>query len=151
MQTDAYRRWSTRIVTFTVSSLAVASAVYWGLKGWSPVTSSTVPAAVLAQASPVTPQAVARALGGGQAKSQSVAQSAAPAISRYVLVGVAAKGSQSGTALISMDGQDAKPVRVGALVDEDVMLQSVTGRRAVLASRNGKNASFTLELPPLEN
>ena len=101
MQTDAYRLWSTRIVTFTVSGLAVASAVYWGLKGWSPVVPSTAQAVMLVQASLVTPQAVARALGGG-------------------------------------------------LVDEGVMLQSVTGRRAVLTSGNANSSSFTLELPPLE-
>ena len=150
MQTDAYRLWSTRIVTFALSGLAVASTLYWGLKGWSPVTPSNAPAVVLVQSSPVTPQAVARALGGGLVQAQSAAQ-APPAISRYVLVGVVAKSSQSGAALISVDGQEAKPVRVGSLVDEGVMLQSVTGRRAVLAARNGNTANFTLELPPLEN
>ena len=150
MQTDAYRLWSTRIVTFTVSGLAVASTVYWGLKGWSPVAPSTAPAVTLVQASLVTPQAVARALGGGLVQAQLTAQ-APPAVSRYVLVGVLAKGSQAGAALISIDGQEAKPVRVGSLVDEGVMLQSVTGRRAVLTSGNGNASSFTLELPPLEN
>ena len=150
MQTDAYRLWSTRIVTFTVSGLAVASAVYWGLKGWSPVAPSTAQAVMLVQASLVTPQAVARALGGGLVQAQLTAK-APPAVSRYVLVGVLAKRSQAGAALISIDGQDAKPVRVGGLVDEGVTLQSVTGRRAVLTSGNGSTSSFTLELPPLEN
>lgn len=150
MQTDAYRLWSTRIVTFTVSGLAVASTVYWGLKGWSPALPSTASAVTLVQASLVTPQAVARALGGGLVQAQLTAQ-APPAVSRYVLVGVLAKGSQAGAALISIDGQEAKPVRVGNLVDEGVMLESVTGRRAVLTSGNGNASSFTLELPPLEN
>ena len=150
MQTDAYRLWFTRIVTFAVSGLAVASAVYWGLKGWSPVTPSTAPTVVLVQASPVIPQAVARALGGALVQTASAAQ-AKPAVSRYVLVGVVAKSSQAGAALISIDGQDAKPVRVGSLVDEGVMLQSVTGRRAVLVSKTGSSANFTLELPPLDN
>jgi len=150
MQTDAYRLWSTRIVTFAVSGLAVASTVYWGLKGWSPVKPSTAPAVVLVQAPPVNPQAVARALGGALVQAQSAAQ-APPAISRYVLVGVVAKSSHAGAALISIDGQEAQPVRVGSLVDEGVTLQSVTGRRAVLASKNGNAANFTLELPPLED
>ena len=151
MQTDAYRLWSTRIVTFTVSSLAVASAVYWGLKSSSPDTPSNVKTVAVMQASPVTPQIVARALGGGLAKLPQSASKVSPGVSRYVLVGVIAKNSQAGAALISIDGQDAKPVRVGSLVDDDIVLQSVTGRRAVLASRNGNVPDFTLELPALEN
>ncbi|MEO6322800.1 MAG: type II secretion system protein N, partial [Polaromonas sp.] len=72
-----------------MSGLAVASTVYWGLKGWSPVTPSAAPAVVMVQAPPVTPQAVARALGGALVQAQSAAH-AAPAMSRYVLVGVVA-------------------------------------------------------------
>ena len=151
MQTDAYRLWSTRIVTFTVSSLAVASAVYWGLKGWNPAASFFVSFVVLVQTSPVTSQAVARALGGGLANQAPSAAQVAPATSRYVLVGVVAKNSQAGAALIPIDGQEAKPGRLGSLVEDGVVLQSVTGRRAVLSSSNGNIASITLELPPLQN
>jgi len=137
-------------VTFAISGLAAASAAYWGLKGWGPATPSMVPTVVSAQASPVSPQAVARALGGALATAPA-ASGAPPASSRYVLVGVVAGRSSAGAALISVDGQEAKPVRVGNLVDEGVMLQSVTGRRAVLASNSGNQAKFTLELPPLDN
>ena len=152
MQTDAYSQWSTRIVTFTVSALAAASAAYWGLKGWGPNTPSTAPTVVLAQASPPSPQAVARALGGGLAPAPLAAGAQTPtAISRYALVGVMAGRSRSGAALISVDGQEAKPVRVGSLVDEGVMLQSVAGRRAVLSFGLGEPAKFTLELPPLDH
>jgi general secretion pathway protein C len=150
MQTDAYRLWSTRIVTFTVSALAAASVAYWGLKGWGPQPPSMVPTMVLAQASPVSPQAVARALGGGQVAAP-VASGAPPAISRYALIGVVAGRSSTGAALISVDGQEARPVRVGTLVDESVRLQSVTGRRAVLSSVANTSTTFTLELPLLED
>lgn len=149
MQTDAYRLWSTRIVTFTVSALAAASAAFWGLKGWSPAMSSAAPAVMLAQVSPVSPQAVARALGGGLASAPAASgMQAPPAISRYVLVGVVAAGhSRGGAALISVDGQEAKPVRVGGRVDGGLVLQSVAGRRAVLSSDVGAPADITLELP----
>lgn len=149
MQTDAYRLWSTRIVTFTIAAFAAASGVYWGLKGWGPHAPSTAPTVLLAQASPVSPQAVARALGGGLATAPIVS-GAPPAVSRYVLVGVVAGHSRAGAALISVDGQEAKPVRVGKLVDDGMMLQSVTGRSAVLSSGHGTPARFTLELPPLD-
>jgi general secretion pathway protein C len=151
MQTDAYRLWSIRIVTFMVFALAAASAAYWGLKGWSADTSSTAPTVVLTEPPPLGAQAVARALGGGQTSPAASGAPAPPAVSRYVLVGVVAGRSRAGAALISVDGQEAKPVRVGTPVDGDVMLQSVTARGAVLASNTGTAATFTLELPPLPN
>jgi len=106
----------------------------------------------MAQASPASPQAVARVLGGGLATaSAAAAAGAAPAISRYVLAGVVAGSFRTGAALISVDGRAAKPVRVGSLVDDGVMLQSVTARSAVLSSGDGASANFTLELPSLDN
>lgn len=149
MQTDAYRLWFTRIVTFTVSALAAASVAYWSLKSWGPQAAATTPTVVMAQASSVGPQALARALGGGPAQLASVPQ-APPASSRYALVGVLAGNSRSGAALISVDGQEARPVRVGTLVVDDILLQSVTARHAVLTSGAGTPAKFTLELPPLD-
>lgn len=147
MQTDVYRLWSTRIVTFAISALAAASVAYWSLKGWRPHTPSAAP--VVAQASPVTPQAIARALGGGLAPVAPVS-GAAPAISRYALVGVVAGRLRAGAALISVDGQEAKAVRVGTLVDDGMKLESVSGRRAILASATGTSVKLTLELPQLD-
>ena len=148
MQKDAYRLWSARIVTFVIAALAAASAVYWGLKAWGPDTPSTTPTVMLTQPPGISSQAVARALGGGQVSAQ-VTPDAAPAPSRYALVGVVAGRSQAGAALISVDGQEARPVRVGSLVDDDIMLKSVSARSAVLSSATENSAKFTLELPPL--
>ncbi|MEO5661518.1 MAG: type II secretion system protein N [Polaromonas sp.] len=150
MQTDAHRLWFTRIVTFTVSALAAASVAYWGLKSWQPQAATTTPTVVIAQASSGDPQALARALGGGPAPLASLPQ-APPVSSRYVLVGVLAGNSRSGAALISVDGQEARPVRVGTLVVDDVRLFSVTARHAVLTSGAATPEKFTLELPPLDN
>lgn len=143
MMTTVYSRWSSRVVTFALSALVAVSAVYWGLKGWHTVTPAAMP---VAQAStpPLNPQAVARALGGG------LAVAAAPTASpRYVLAGVVADRSQGGAALISVDGKTAKPFRVGASVDGRLLLQSVAGRRAVLATGLNAPAEVALELPTL--
>ena len=153
MQTDAYRRWSIRIVTSAVSALAAASAGYWGLKAWEAGPSSAIPTAVAAlAASSVGPQAVARALGGGLALAPVASGlQTAPVASRYALVGVLAGNSRKGAALISVDGQEAKPVRVGAPVDANMVLISVSRRSAVLSSGTDATAKVTLDLPVIAN
>ncbi len=148
MQTDAYRLWSTRIVTFAISALAAASVVYWGLKVWGLPTPAVPSAALVEQMPPVSSQAIARALGGGMAPV-AMASTAAPAASRYDLIGVVAGRIRAGAALISVDGQEAKPVRVGNLVDNEMVLESVNGRNAVLSSSTGTSAKLTLEMPKL--
>ena len=153
MQTDAYRLWSIRIVTFALSALAAASAAYWGLRAWETEPPSGIPPSVLAQPAASTgPQALARALGGGLALAP-VASSpqTAPVASRYALVGVLAGTSRKGAALISVDGQEAKPVRVGAPVDANMVLLSVSGRRAVLSTGTDATAKLTLDLPAPAN
>ena len=148
MQTDAYRLWSTRIVTFALSALAAASVVYWGLKVWGLSTPAVPSSALVEPMSAVSSQAIARALGGGMA-AVATASTAAPAASRYDLIGVVAGRIRAGAALISVDGQDAKPVRVGNLVDNEMVLESVNGRQAVLSASTGTAAKLTLEMPKL--
>ena len=148
MQTDAYRLWSTRILTLAISALAAASVVYWSLKVWG-LSTPTVPSAALVESMPVaSSQAIARALGGGMAPVVAASTPAAVA-SRYSLIGVVAGRIRAGAALISIDGQDAKPVRVGNLVDNDMVLESVNGRQAVLASSTGNATKMTLDMPEL--
>ena len=149
MQTDVYRLWSTKIVTFAISALAAASVVYWALKGWGPHALPMAPAVVVAQISPVSSQAIARALGGGLMPVTPVSGTS-PSISRYTLVGVLAGRSRAEAALISVDGQEAQPVRVGTLVDDGMMLESVTVRGAILSPTAGTSVKFTLELPQLD-
>ena len=148
MQTDAYRLWSTRILTLAISALAAASVVYWSLKVWG-LSTPSMPSAVLVESMPAaSSQAIARALGGGMAPVVA-ASTSVPAASRYSLIGVVAGRIRAGAALISIDGQDAKPVRVGNLVDNDMVLESVNGRQAVLASSTGSATKMTLEMPEL--
>ena len=136
--------WLPRAGTFAVWSLAAASLAYWGLKisatstAPQPAPSAPVPAVV------ADPAAVARLLGAVPAASPAAAPSLA---SRFTLVGVAAGSSSRGAALIAIDGKPARPFRVGAVVEDGLVLQSVAPRRAVLGPAADGPASLTLEIP----
>ena len=94
--------------------------------------------------------ALARVLGGGLVAPAAQAEPVASvAASRLTLVGVVATSKQAGTALISVDGKPARPYRVGAKVEEGLILQSVGPRRASLAASVNGPPSMTIELPLL--
>jgi general secretion pathway protein C len=140
MQDGADTRWRVRGVTFVVWAAALASVVFWGLKATS--SSGGPQAAVMpAAVTPVDTNQVARLLG---ARAVQVATVAAP--NRFALVGVIT-GAPHGAALIAIDGQPPKPFRVGGALEQDLVLQSVTPRRAVLARSMDGPAVATLELP----
>lgn len=149
MLTDVSRLWFTRIVTFVISALAVASVVYWGLKVWVRPASLVAPAVVQQPAS-FDSQTIVQALGGGASPAVAMV-TAAPAVSRFGLVGVVAGRLRAGAALISVDGQEPKPVRVGMLVDNEMVLESVNGRQAVLISSTGTSQKLVLEMPKVTN
>ena len=148
MKTQSLRLWWLRIATFLLAALAAASAAYWVLKWSAPASASSASGAALpiSRAAQTDPQVVARLLGGGQKTVVALVESAA---SRFKLMGVVAEHSQGGYALISVDGKPAKPYRVGAQVDDGLVLQSVAPRSAALAARVDVPASLTLELPRL--
>ena len=145
MQTIALQVWGIRLATLVIAALAALSGTYWVLK--STHANSVSAAAPSAGFAGLDPQALARALGGG-----GVGASAAETVAvgtAYVLVGVLADSQRGGAALIAIDGKAAKPYRVGATVDGKLVVQSVAGRRAVLAASMEGPAQMTLELPPL--
>ena len=145
MVTNIDNPWGLRLTTSVLWLLAAASVVYWGLRLSTPSGGLAVPAVF---ASPPVPdvQAMARLLGAGVVASQ--AAPAASSASRFALVGVlAGRQSGGGAALIAIDGQPAKPFRVGATVDAGLVLQSLGQRQAQLgASRDGP-AVLTLQIP----
>ena len=151
MLTNPQSLWWPRIAAFVLAGLAGASAVYWGLKWPSGGAPSSAAQLGVADAAPTNPQALARALGGGNAVAapQAAVVAVASMAGRLALVGVVANRSRGGAALISIDGKPARPYRVGARVDDALVLQSVAPRRAVLADTLQGPASLTLELPPL--
>lgn len=145
MQTNAFQVWGTRLATLVLAALAALSGTYWALK--STHANSVSAAAPAAGFAGLDPLALARALGGGGAVAP-VGAAAVPSTA-YVLMGVLADSQKGGAALISIDGKPAKPYRVGATVDANLVVQSVVGRRAVLAADMTGPAQMTLELPPL--
>ena len=67
--------------------------------------------------------------------------------SRFSLQGVVAVADGGGAALIAVDGKPPKPYRVGAPIDESLVLKSVEPRRATLAANLQAAPAVTLELP----
>lgn len=82
------------------------------------------------------PQAVIRALGGGQAAAPVISTAAPDMAARYQLVGVVAEkggaGSGGGVALIATDGQRPLPYAVGTRVDGRWVVHQVTSQTVVL-------------------
>ncbi|MBY0455495.1 MAG: general secretion pathway protein C [Burkholderiaceae bacterium] len=146
MVKNSESRWAVRLTTLALWALAAASAVYWGLRLSAPSAGLAVSAAA---AAPVAPdaQAVARLLGVGPAVAMPTAP-VASAGSRFALLGVlSGRSSGGGAALIAIDGQPAKPFRVGAVVDAGLVLLALEPRQARLGAAGGP-ASLTLEMPP---
>jgi general secretion pathway protein C len=147
------RRMLARLCAFVIWALVAATAVFWGLR--------LVVAAPVAPAHAV-PVGETAALRGdlsrllGSAPVATAAAVAAPeAASRFRLIGVmapraaaASAAEGSGVALIAVDGKPAKAYAVGARLDGEVMLQSVSLRAASIAMGPGQ-ASVLLELAPL--
>jgi general secretion pathway protein C len=149
MTSNPQRMWVPRLAAFGLAALAAASAVYWGLK-WPGRGSDSSAAPLAAAESPaIDSQTLARALGGGLVAQAPQAAPVGVAASRLTLMGVVATNKQAGTALISVDGKPARPYRVGAKVEGDLILLSVGTRRASLSASANGPASVVLELPLL--
>lgn len=134
-------------LTFVLAALAAASAVAWGLKLAARPSATPVPVTPARAAVAADPAALARLLGS---MPSALGTPAAPSLaSRFQLVGVAARASHTGVALISVDGKPARPYRVGANIDEGLVLQSVEGRRALIGPPGKAPPVLTLELPPV--
>jgi len=132
---------------FGLWAAVAASAVFWGLKLFVPGTPVPPHASVAALAA--SPRGdLTRLLG-----ADPVAPVAAlpPASARFQLVGVVAPRSafpsREGVALIAMDGKPPKAYRVGATLEDNLVLQSVAQRGASLGPRGGA-ATVALDIPP---
>jgi general secretion pathway protein C len=144
------RRMSARLGSLFIWALAAASAVFWGLKLWAqplPVPSN----ATVVQAHQPLQGELARLLGADPvAPPEAKAAAPVPDV-RLTLVGVVSPGgsrhAREGLALISVDGKPARTYRVGAAVDGDRVLQSVSLRGATLGPSGGP-AQVSLSLPP---
>lgn len=150
MLTTAPASWTVRGATFALWGLVGLAAVFWGLQlagGNAPVNAPVAPPRAVGA---VDPGAIARLLGSEPALAAGPVAVASLA-SRFQLVGVVAgEHSGGGAAVIAVDGRPARPYRVGTVIDEGLVLQSVQGRRATLAARRDGPPLLTLELPPLK-
>jgi len=142
-----------RIAAFVIWAAVAASIVFWALR------LSSEPLAVPAHATVVAMNSgfngnLQRVLGTDAvaAPSSTMAAAPAPADPRFKLIGVvaprSAAASGEGLALIALDDKPARPYRVGAVVEGDMVLQAVHSRGATLGPR-GQAAQVDLSLPAL--
>ena len=147
MMTNSYSKWGARLGTLALWALAGASVVYWGLRLSARPVGLTVPVVAPAAVAPDA-QAMARLLGVPAAGAAAARAPAASLTSRFALIGVlAGRSSGGGAALIAVDGQPAKPFRVGAVVDEGLVLQALHPRQARLGASVDGPATLTLDMP----
>lgn len=144
--------WPSRIVAFFLWLFVAGSASYWILKF---VGLSRLPVGAGVVATDVATASVddlVRVLGPATAVPTSVVSvDAAPAVdpsARMRLLGVVANRRNVGVALISLDGQPARPYRVGSALDGGYKLTSVAARSATLSPQQQGVPPITLELAP---
>jgi general secretion pathway protein C len=139
---------SARLVAFVVWAAVAACAAFWGLR------LLVTPRSVPTQAQSVSLSAAQR---GDMARLFAAAPvaSATPSepslAARFKLVGVMAPkdadaGREQGVALISIDDKPPRAYRVGARVDQALVLQAVAKRSASIGPAQGATA-VQLELP----
>ena len=144
------KAWLPALVTTAVWAVLGLSAVAWGLALWP---SDSQPLAVSLASVEVTPMPVlqaadiAKVLGSSSAAPASSPVAAAPTAVGMSLLGVAMAGKANAIAIISLDGQPAKPFHVGATVSTGLVLQAVTSTQALLGSALKSPTLSTLELP----
>ncbi len=139
--------WPVRLSTLILATMATASAAHWFLK-WSEAPPVPPVQTVLPAAKIIDSARIALLLGAAAfTANRDTAAPVSNAMGKYKLLGVIAQGSQ-GSALIGIDGEPAKPYRVGDKLPGDLVLQSVKARSAALATSLETPVSVTLQLPP---
>jgi len=141
-----------RLCAFVIWALVAASAVFWGLRLLVRAPAAPPNAVAVGDAAAVRVD-LTRLLGAAPVAAPAVV-AVAEASSRFRLIGImapkasAAAGHGGGVALIAVDGRLPRAYVVGASLDGDLVLQSVSLRAASIGPSQGA-ATVTLELPPL--
>lgn len=144
--------WPARSAAFFLWALAALSASYWFTKVSGTSGMSTTAPALASEPPGVQSDDLARALGPADAVAADTPGIAAPDPSaRLRLLGVVADRSGKGVALISVDGQPAKPYRVGSALDGGWTLQQVGTRTATLSPAANGATAISLELASLSS
>ena len=145
MMALSHSKWGLRGLTLLVWALAAASMAYWGLRLLARPPSLVVAPPVASLPAAADPAVLARLLGATAAQAAPQASLA----SRFALLGVVAGAPGGSAALIAVDGQPARPFRVGSLVDEGLVLQSAAARQATIGQSRDSPALVTLDMPSL--
>jgi general secretion pathway protein C len=141
-----------RLSAFVIWALVAATAVFWGLR--LAVHPAATPAHTVASADNSAGRADLTRLLGAPPVEATVAAATPEASSRFRLLGVMAPKrtrsdapSHGGVALIAVDGKPARAFAVGAHLDGDLVLRSVSLRTASIGTAQGPQ-TVLLEIPP---
>jgi general secretion pathway protein C len=141
---------SARWITLFVWAAVAATLLFWGFKLWVKTT-PVPPQAQMADNTAVARGDLTRLLGVDAPPPVATAEPEPAPDARFTLVGVvsprARVAAREGLALIAVDGKPPKAFRVGALVDGNNVLQTVSARGVTLGPRQGA-ASIALNLTP---
>ena len=139
-----------RLSSFVIWALVAAGAVFWGLR--LAVHAPPAPHHVVATADgPSAGGDLTRLLGAPPVAAPLAAAPPPEASSRFRLLGVVAPRRSHdgrGVALIAIDGKPARAFPVGATVDGELVLQSVSLRTAAIGPAQGAQ-TVLLEIPRL--
>ncbi len=149
MTTPDRSLWPARLGAFVLAAMAAASVVYWGLR-WTEPLGAPRANSDWSGPRPIDTARIAQLLGASAAPVSNAAVAAAVnTASNFRLEGVIAQKKGSGSALIAIGSDKAKPYKVGDRLSDELVLQSVSARGATLAASLQAPASIELELPPL--
>ena len=139
-----------RLFALLVWALVAGTGVFWGLRLFAQPAQPPTRAVVVSDLTMARGD-VSRLLGSAPSAPATEIAAAPAQSTRFRLTGVVAPkhSSEQGLAVISVDGEPPRVYRVGASIDEALMLREVSLRTATVSSRNGPQAggSFVLELP----
>lgn len=144
------RPMASRLLSFAVWAVVLASALFWGLKVFVPRPALPAQAQAPARSAPAMGD-MSRLLGSSAvAAADEDEDEAAPENERFRLLGVVAprgaSHSAQGVALIAVDNEPAKAWRTGATVADGLVLLAVDRRSVKLGPRGGP-ATTELTLP----
>ena len=138
-----------RFSAFVIWALVATSLAFWGMR--LAASSPRAPTHAVPVAMELTAQGdLSRVIGAAPAAMAAAAAPAPEIAARFKLTGImAAKPpATEGFALITVDGKLPRAFAVGAPLDDELVLQSVSLRSAVIGPPGGP-AGATLELPLL--
>lgn len=145
---------SVRVCAFVIWAMVAASAVFWGLRLF--VRAADAPSHAVPVGGVVAVRGdLSRLLGAAPVATLAAPVASPEVTSRFRLVGVMAPRKSSkatpsgqGVALIAVDGKPPKAYAVGARLDTDLVLQTVSLRSASIGPAQG-SPTVKLEIPPL--